>query len=80
LSYKFTRNVAPYIGVNWDHKIGQTATIARNSGEAVSAIDRRSALLVKRSRKFAKPPRFVDALRFEQQITSTNQIVDRYPL
>jgi copper resistance protein B len=38
LRYEFTRNVAPYIGVNWDRKVGQTATIARNSGEAVSSV------------------------------------------
>lgn len=34
LRYEFTRNVAPYVGVNWDRKVGQTATIARNNGEA----------------------------------------------
>ncbi|MBJ7402151.1 MAG: copper resistance protein B [Bradyrhizobium sp.] len=38
LRYEFTRNFAPYIGVNWDRKVGQTATIARNSGEPVSAV------------------------------------------
>jgi copper resistance protein B len=38
LRYEFTRNFAPYIGVNWDRKVGQTATIARISGEPVSAV------------------------------------------
>ena len=38
LRYEFTRNFAPYVGVNWDRKVGQTATIARTSGEPVSAV------------------------------------------
>lgn len=38
LRYEFTRNFAPYIGVNWDRKVGQTATIARTNGEAVSSV------------------------------------------
>ena len=38
LRYEFTRNVARYVGVNWDRKVGQTATIARNNGEAVSSV------------------------------------------
>jgi|UPI000784E099 hypothetical protein len=29
------RNVAPYIGVNWDRKVVQTATIARINSESV---------------------------------------------
>ncbi|MDU6376273.1 MAG: copper resistance protein B, partial [Bradyrhizobium sp.] len=28
LRYEFTRNVAPYIGVSWDRKVGETASIA----------------------------------------------------
>ena len=38
LRYEFTRNVAPYVGVNWDRKVVQTATIARNNGEAISNV------------------------------------------
>lgn len=38
LRYEFTRNFAPYVGVNWDRKVGQTATIARINGEAVSNV------------------------------------------
>jgi copper resistance protein B len=38
LRYEFTRNFAPYVGVNWDRKVGQTATIARNNGEPASNI------------------------------------------
>lgn len=38
LRYEFTRNFAPYVGVVWDRKVGQTATIARTSGEPVSAV------------------------------------------
>ena len=38
LRYEFTRNFAPYVGVNWDRKVGQTATIAKNNRESVSAV------------------------------------------
>lgn len=36
--YEFTRNFAPYIGVNWDRKVGQTASIARSNGEPTSSV------------------------------------------
>lgn len=38
LRYEFTRSFAPYVGVNWDRKVGQTATIARTGGEPVSNV------------------------------------------
>ena len=38
LRYEFTRNVAPYIGVNWDRKLGETASIARLNGESTSRV------------------------------------------
>ena len=38
LRYEFTRNVAPYIGVSWDRKVGETASIAlRNQKQPSSA-------------------------------------------
>lgn len=33
LRYEFTREFAPYIGVLWNRKIGETARFARNEGE-----------------------------------------------
>ena len=38
LRYEVTRNVAPYIGVVWDRKLGETAGIARANGEAVGSL------------------------------------------
>lgn len=34
LRYEFTRQFAPYLGVEWSHKFGQTAELARAAGEA----------------------------------------------
>lgn len=36
LRYEIKREFAPYIGVNWNKKYGNTATFARNDGEKVS--------------------------------------------
>jgi copper resistance protein B len=36
LRYEFLREFAPYIGVNWERKVGRTATFARQDGESVS--------------------------------------------
>lgn len=38
LRYEITRNIAPYIGVVWDRKLGETASIARTNGEAVGSL------------------------------------------
>jgi copper resistance protein B len=38
LRYEITRNVAPYIEVNWERKLGQTASIAKANGEPVSSL------------------------------------------
>ena len=35
LSYEMRREFAPYIGVNWNKKVGQTADYARAEGETV---------------------------------------------
>lgn len=35
LRYEITRQFAPYVGVNWTHKFGQTADFARREGEQV---------------------------------------------
>lgn len=35
LRYEFTRQFAPYIGVEWSNKFGQTADLARDEGERV---------------------------------------------
>lgn len=35
LRYEFTRQFAPYIGVNWSRKVGDTADLARRRGEDV---------------------------------------------
>jgi len=37
LRYEITREFAPYIGVNWNNKYGQTATYAEGAGEEVSS-------------------------------------------
>lgn len=34
LRYEIRREFAPYVGVNWEHKFGNTADFARASGEA----------------------------------------------
>ena len=38
LRYEITRNIAPYVGVVWDRKLGETASIARTNGEAVGSL------------------------------------------
>jgi len=38
LRYEITRNIAPYIGVVWDRKLGETASIARTNGDAVGSL------------------------------------------
>lgn len=37
LRYEIKREFAPYIGVNWNNKYGNTATFAKNEGEKVSS-------------------------------------------
>ncbi len=37
LRYEIRREFAPYIGVNWERKLGQTADIAREEGEDAEA-------------------------------------------
>ncbi|MFZ5931940.1 MAG: copper resistance protein B [Pseudomonadota bacterium] len=36
LRYEIRREFAPYIGVNWERKLGQTADIARDEGEDIN--------------------------------------------
>lgn len=38
LRYELVREFAPYIGVSWDRKIGQTARLARDEGEDVDTL------------------------------------------
>ncbi|WP_225769639.1 copper resistance protein B [Inquilinus sp. Marseille-Q2685] len=38
LRYEFAREFAPYIGVNWERKLGRTADLARDEGEDVSDV------------------------------------------
>jgi copper resistance protein B len=37
LRYEFAPEFAPYVGVNWERKTGNTARLARDEGEGVSA-------------------------------------------
>jgi copper resistance protein B len=37
LRYEFAREFAPYVGVNWERKLGATARYARAEGERASA-------------------------------------------
>ena len=37
LRYEFAREFAPYVGVNWERKLGDSARYARAAGEGVSA-------------------------------------------
>ena len=37
LRYEVKREFAPYIGINWNNKYGNTATFAKNEGEEVSS-------------------------------------------
>ena len=39
LRYEFTRNVAPYIGVSWDRKVGETASIAQRNQKQPSSVN-----------------------------------------
>lgn len=38
LRYEFVREFAPYVGVHWERKLGETARLSRASGEAPSAV------------------------------------------
>jgi copper resistance protein B len=38
LRYEIKREFAPYIGVNWNRKLGETADIARSSGEDIDDV------------------------------------------
>lgn len=38
LRYEFAREFAPYVGVNWERKLGETANIARRHGEDASSL------------------------------------------
>jgi len=38
LRYEIRREFAPYIGVSWNRKIGETATLARDEGENLDAV------------------------------------------
>lgn len=36
--YEFAREFAPYVGVHWERKLGETARLARSDGEAASQV------------------------------------------
>jgi len=38
LRYERNRSLAPYVGVNWERKLGGTADLARTAGEGVSGV------------------------------------------
>ena len=38
LRYEITRNVAPYVGVVWERKLGETASIARANGDPIDSL------------------------------------------
>ncbi|WP_334185715.1 copper resistance protein B [Novosphingobium sp.] len=38
LRYERNRSLAPYVGVNWERKLGGTADLARGAGEGVSGV------------------------------------------
>lgn len=38
LRYEFTREIAPYIGVTWDRRLGETATFAKRNYEPASSL------------------------------------------
>lgn len=38
LRYEFTREFAPYVGVSWLRKLGDTATLARRAGDNVDTV------------------------------------------
>jgi copper resistance protein B len=37
LRYEFVREFAPYVGVHWERKLGETARQARADGESASS-------------------------------------------
>jgi copper resistance protein B len=37
LRYEIRRELAPYLGVSWQRKVGHTATFARREGERASS-------------------------------------------
>ena len=39
LRYELSRKFAPYIGVSWSRKIGETANLAEADGEDVESTD-----------------------------------------
>lgn len=39
LRYDVTRNFAPYIGVSWDRKVGETAAIAERNQKQISSVN-----------------------------------------
>ena len=38
LRYEFSRKFAPYVGVAWERKLGETAILARSEGEDVDSL------------------------------------------
>ncbi|MEN3231910.1 copper resistance protein B [Methylorubrum rhodesianum] len=38
LRYEFTREIAPYIGVTWDRRLGETATFVKRNDEPTSSV------------------------------------------
>ena len=38
LRYEIERKAAPYIGVSWNRKVGDTADFARDEGEDVESV------------------------------------------
>jgi copper resistance protein B len=36
LRYEFRREIAPYIGINWEKKYGKTADLARSKGNSTT--------------------------------------------
>jgi hypothetical protein len=53
LRYEITRNITPYIGVNWERKLGETASIARAKGDPIDnrSSSEASAFFGKRKRR-----------------------------
>lgn len=38
LRYERNRSLAPYVGINWERKLGETANLARAAGDDVSGV------------------------------------------
>jgi copper resistance protein B len=38
LRYEFSREFAPYVGVHWERKVGETARLAREEGEQADSL------------------------------------------